>query len=174
MDANGILTQNVDKSQLPPLHQKRVLAFVNHFLISSCGFLNEFALQCETKFIELERKLQKIDAALTIIEAKLASIPDMEKVSKQSETIKPQTTEKPEHEVHFEVSNEQLDYVKDLKGIKVSEHETYKKFFKMLQVGVPAQAIKMKMQVEGLDPNILDDPNFIIPADDSQLKNEQS
>lgn len=60
--------------QLPPLHQKRILAFVNHFLISSCSFLNDFSLQCETKFIALERKLQKVEASLTILEAKVSHL----------------------------------------------------------------------------------------------------
>ncbi|XP_065356881.1 WASH complex subunit 3 [Calliphora vicina] len=170
MDATGILTQNVDKTQLPPLHQKRVLAFVNHFLISSCGFLNDFALQCETKFIELERKLQKVEAALTIIEAKLASIPDVDKVAVQTEPSKENTivTTPVETKVEDEPSVQEID--DSIKGIKVSEHNSYKKFFKMLQVGVPAQAIKIKMQLEGLDTNMLDNPNVIIPFEDSQCE----
>lgn len=43
-----------------------------------------------------------------------------------------------------------------IKGVIASEHDLYKKFFKMLQVGVPAQAVKMKMQTEGVDQNILE------------------
>ncbi|XP_037805563.1 WASH complex subunit 3 [Lucilia sericata] len=165
MDATGILTQNVDKTQLPPLHQKRVLAFVNHFLISSCGFLNDFAVQCETKFIELERKLQKVEAALTIIEAKLASIPDVEKETEPTTFAKEENNKETSVEtiVETEPTPEQQQQVDSIKGIKVSEHEAYKKFFKMLQVGVPAQAIKIKMQVEGLDCSMLDNPNAIIP-----------
>ncbi|XP_023298220.2 WASH complex subunit 3 [Lucilia cuprina] len=163
MDATGILTQNVDKTQLPPLHQKRVLAFVNHFLISSCGFLNDFAVQCETKFIELERKLQKVEAALTIIEAKLASIPDVEKDTTPTASVKENNKDTSgETTVEAEPTPEQQQ-VDSIKGIKVTEHESYKKFFKMLQVGVPLQAIKIKMQVEGLDCNMLDNPNAIIP-----------
>ncbi|XP_075151127.1 coiled-coil domain containing 53 [Haematobia irritans] len=168
MDGGDLLTQNVDKEQLPPLHQKRILAFVNHFLINSCNFLNEFSLQCETKFIEIERKLQKVEAALTILEAKLASIPDVENkdsektvqedkssVSNNNETPKTETiSETPEKEP-------------TIKGIAAAEHEVYKKFFKMLQVGVPLQAVRLKMQAEGLDSNILSNPQAIIPLEDS-------
>lgn len=30
------------------------------------------------------------------------------------------------------------------------------KYRKMIQVGVPLQAVKIKMQIEGLDPSLLD------------------
>lgn len=82
----------------------------------------------------------------------------MEKVTVPQE---PANTEKsPELQIDTLVESESLppEQLSDnsLKGMKVSEHETYRKFFKMLQVGVPAQAIKMKMQVEGLDPTMLE------------------
>lgn len=32
----------------------------------------------------------------------------------------------------------------------------YEKYFKMLHVGVPKQAVKLKMKQEGLDPSILE------------------
>lgn len=32
----------------------------------------------------------------------------------------------------------------------------YARFFRMVQVGVPPQAVKLKMKAEGLDPNILE------------------
>ncbi|TMW47804.1 hypothetical protein DOY81_007142, partial [Sarcophaga bullata] len=169
MDATEILTQNVDKTQLPPLHQKRVLAFVNHFLINSCGFLNDFALQCETKFIELERKLQKVEAALTILEAKLASIPDLEQkdVKEQESTKQNSNNVNNESKVEIDIVEHETEE-ENVKGIKISEHDAYKKFFKMLQVGVPAQAIKLKMQVEGLDPSMLEKPNIVVPFEGNE------
>ncbi len=35
----------------------------------------------------------------------------------------------------------------------------------MVKVGVPPQAIKGKMKVEGIDPNLLDNPDKIIRKD---------
>lgn len=40
-------------------------------------------------------------------------------------------------------------------GIKASDHPMYVKFFKLLKVGVKEEAIKLKMQTEGLDSSIL-------------------
>merc|ERR1712130_896877 len=41
----------------------------------------------------------------------------------------------------------------------VSEDERYAKYFKMLKVGVPLQAVKNKMFQEGLPGDVLDDPD---------------
>merc|ERR1712037_746379 len=41
----------------------------------------------------------------------------------------------------------------------VSEDERYSKYFKMLKMGVPLQAVKNKMFGEGLPGDVLDDPD---------------
>ena len=57
---------------------------------------------------------------------------------------------------------------------RACEHPVLLKYFKMEKVGVPSQAIKGKMQVEAIDPNLLDDPNKMIRKDIFSLakKNE--
>jgi hypothetical protein len=42
------------------------------------------------------------------------------------------------------------------KMVPVGEHPRYKKFFTMIKVGLPKEAIKLKMQQESIDPSILD------------------
>ena len=41
-------------------------------------------------------------------------------------------------------------------GVALSEHPIYAKYFKMLKVGLPSNAVKNKMVQEGVDPNVLD------------------
>lgn len=41
-------------------------------------------------------------------------------------------------------------------GVKASDDTRYRKYFKMLQFGVPAPAVKLKMANEGFDPNVLE------------------
>lgn len=41
-------------------------------------------------------------------------------------------------------------------GVKVCEDIRYDKYFKMKQFGVPAEAVKLKMFAEGLDPALLE------------------
>eukprot|EP01038_Epipyxis_sp_PR26KG_P012149 gene12149-16266_t len=51
--------------------------------------------------------------------------------------------------------------------VKVSEHPTYMKYFKMLKVGFPKEAIKAKMKQENVDPSYIDkDPSDLIPLKD--------
>ncbi|XP_044002107.1 WASH complex subunit 3 isoform X2 [Aphidius gifuensis] len=63
---------------VPPIHQKRIVSFINHFVVNTVTFLNKFALNCEEKLYEFENKLQKIEAALVILESRLASVPGLE------------------------------------------------------------------------------------------------
>lgn len=55
------------------LHQKRMLAFINHFVIKTVQFLNNFANECETKLINYEMKMQTIEASLKILETKVST-----------------------------------------------------------------------------------------------------
>lgn len=41
-------------------------------------------------------------------------------------------------------------------GVRVCEDVRYDKYFKMKQFGVPAEAVKLKMSAEGLDPSMLE------------------
>lgn len=43
-----------------------------------------------------------------------------------------------------------------VQGVKACEDRDYRKYFKMLQFGVPAPAVKMKMANDGRDPDILE------------------
>ncbi|XP_055916721.1 WASH complex subunit 3 [Eupeodes corollae] len=167
-----ILNNSIDKTQIPPLHQKRILAFVNHFVISSCSFLNDFASKCETKFIEVERKMQKLEASLIIIESKLSSIPSLEEPTQNIETTsKPplqQEIQEETKEADTSVAGKDGEDKNDEPpppvetGVKACEDARYKKFFKMLQFGVPIDAVKLKMKAEGVDPTIIDTPNKLL------------
>ena len=56
------------------------------------------------------------------------------------------------------------EIIQEIKEEKRSIPEEYLPFFKMLEVGVPKIAIKLKMELIGLDPSVLDkgkDSNFI-------------
>lgn len=41
-------------------------------------------------------------------------------------------------------------------GVKACDDIRYKKYFKMMQFGVPATAVKLKMDAEGIDPTLLE------------------
>lgn len=61
--------------------------------------------------------------------------------------------EKTECDVSASVGTDTTDTPK---GIRASEDARYRKYFKMVQFGVPHAAVKLKMENEGLDKNILE------------------
>lgn len=48
---------------------------------------------------------------------------------------------------------------------KVKDDERFSHYFKMLAVGVPLAALKVKMNAEGVDPSIIDDPDAAPPPE---------
>lgn len=57
--------------QVPPINQRRVLAFVNHFVAETVDFLTRLITDCDLKFLAFETKLRKIEDSLLILEAKV-------------------------------------------------------------------------------------------------------
>ena len=52
--------------------------------------------------------------------------------------------------------------------VAIADHPKYGKYFRMLKVGLPRDAIKAKMQHEGMNPAYLDkDPSELVPIDGS-------
>ncbi|KAE9547691.1 hypothetical protein FO519_009099 [Halicephalobus sp. NKZ332] len=47
--------------------------------------------------------------------------------------------------------------------VKISDHPSFSKYFKMLRLGVPDAGVRQKMIQEGVDPNLLSDPNKLLP-----------
>ena len=69
------------------------------------------------------------------------------------------------------------DYLKSLvapasqPAVAYKDHPVYSKYFKMIKVGLPADSVKAKMQIEGVDPAILDnDPDKMVPAEVTSAK----
>lgn len=56
---------------MPSIHQKRLLAFVNHFVMDTVDFLNRLITTCDSKFVAFEGKLRKVEDSLAILEAKV-------------------------------------------------------------------------------------------------------
>lgn len=168
---------------MPPINQKRLVAFLNTFVVSTVNFLNKFVVNCETKFIDFETKLQKLEASLVILEAKLSTIPTIEETPNSAEQIhdnKPTTSNdnntpagitsidtidtnsssnqesKTIAAQDSENNNSNATSTPVVVGVKACEDIRFKKYFKMVQFGVPAPAVKSKMEAEGIDSSLLE------------------
>ncbi|KAK7492006.1 hypothetical protein BaRGS_00016670 [Batillaria attramentaria] len=151
MDADGLplVGPGIDYTKVEAINQKRTIAFINHFITHTSRFLNRFSCVCEEKLENLHTRIQQLEISLSLLEAKLSSVPGLENAAEPPPPEAPAAT-------------------------PVSKDPRYMRYFKMVQVGVPPQAVKGKMAAEGLDPDLLDNPDAPAPADDSPKKDADS
>uniref|UniRef100_A0A182SBT3 WASH complex subunit 3 n=1 Tax=Anopheles maculatus TaxID=74869 RepID=A0A182SBT3_9DIPT len=157
----------VQKHELPPTNQKRMVAFINHFIVSTVTFLNKFASDCETRFVDYEQKIQNLEASLMIVEAKLASIdvlkehPDNSTAHTEPSKPPPSTSVPTEQAAADKPVEEKVPQPAAVDAPQPSppapeKDPKYEPYFKMLHFGVPLGAVKNKIASEGLDPNYID------------------
>ncbi|XP_037099371.1 WASH complex subunit 3 [Syngnathus acus] len=190
MDEDGlpIVGSGVDLTKVPAIQQRRIVAFLNQFIVHTVRFLNNFSTVCEEKLANVSLRIQQIETTLCILEAKLSSIPGLEDVT--VDTVKqgvqtngtsasdPGLTEgppavmlpppEPSHAVPDDVT---MPKSEETNVMTVAKDPRYARYLKMVQVGVPVMAIRNKMSMEGLDPDLLDKPNAPVP--DVGMKNSE-
>ncbi|GFU37606.1 WASH complex subunit 3 [Nephila pilipes] len=194
MDSDGlpIVGSGVDYSKVDPLNQKRTLTFLNHFLIRTTSFLNHFSSVCDEKLENLLIRIQRLEASMCILEAKLASIPGLDDITANVESTEP--VENTQTEAGFSESpavqlqsgtapSSQAPVEQPVKEelkpkVTVSQDPRFAKYFKMINMGVPPGAVQIKMTAEGVDPSILNNPDAEAPpgapAPSSDDESEQS
>ncbi|KAE8281345.1 WASH complex subunit 3 [Larimichthys crocea] len=185
MDEDGlpIVGSGVDLTKVPAIQQRRVVAYLNQFVVHTVRFLNRFSTVCEEKLANISLRIQQIETTLCILEAKLSSIPGLEDVTvdglsqqkpaqANGPTITNQSQEGPPAEplppaepaqAAPEAAATQKAEAAAENVMTVAKDPRYARYLKMVQVGVPVMAIRNKMVLEGLDPNLLDTPDAPVP-----------
>lgn len=179
MDEDGlpIVGAGVDYSKVDPIHQKRTLTFLNHFLVHTTSFLNHFATVCDEKLENLLIRIQRLEASMSILEAKLSSIPGLDDItlsSQASENVNEpppplaQTQDPDTPAAHPQTDVQSSDTAPaqsepEQSVLKVSQDPRFAKYFKMVNLGVPVAAVKLKMSAEGVNADILDNPDAPAP-----------
>ncbi|XP_028811051.1 WASH complex subunit 3 [Denticeps clupeoides] len=179
MDEDGlpIVGSGVDLTKVPAIQQRRIVAFLNQFVVHTVRFLNRFSTVCEEKLASISLRIQQIETTLSILEAKLSSIPGLEDVKVENVSLTAAEEAKgpvmppsgtPAAPSHVESGTQEA--AQDQKAESIAENlmtvakdPRYARYLKMVQVGVPVMAIKNKMVLEGLDPSLLDTPNAPVP-----------
>ncbi|XP_022094010.1 WASH complex subunit 3-like [Acanthaster planci] len=174
MDADGLplVGPGVDLTKVGAIHPKRLLAFLNHFVTHTTRFLNKFSCVCEQKLSDLNTRIQRLEVTMNILEAKLASIPGLEGVSVEA-TPAPGPTPEPEPAAAANLPALPPSEEQNLPAVEpapeapptmtVSQDPRYMKYFKMINMGVPVGALRQKLTLEGLNPDLLDTPNAPAP-----------
>ncbi|CAN7995441.1 unnamed protein product [Ixodes hexagonus] len=178
MDDDGlpIIGPGVDYSKVPPIQQKRTLAFLNYFLTRTTSFLNHFASVCDEKLEDLLIRIQRLEASMCILEAKLASIPGLENVKADFTSVPTSANQEQAPKAHEPSTTTIVVVQNNVTDVSetpaepaaapqntVSKDPRFSKYFKMLSVGIPLGAVQIKMRSEGVDPDILNNPNAPAP-----------
>ncbi|CAG02434.1 unnamed protein product, partial [Tetraodon nigroviridis] len=178
MDEDGlpIVGSGVDLTKVPAIQQRRIVAYLNQFVVHTVRFLNRFSIVCEEKLASISLRIQQIETTLSILEAKLSSIPGLEEVTvdglsqvahsngptpaNQSQTAST-PAETPPEPAHTAPELQRAERpAEDI--MTVAKDSPYAPYLKWLQ-GVPVMAIRNKMIAEGLDPNLLETPDAPVP-----------
>lgn len=91
----------------------------------------------------------------------MSSIPGLEQEHKEANNVNENSTNKLEDTEKAskvdEPDNGEVEPKEEEKKVQsAAKDPRYEKYFKMLHVGVPKQAVKLKMEQEGLDASILE------------------
>lgn len=119
---------------------------------------------------------------MSFADAKLSSIPGLDDVTFE---VSPVTAKDAASESHPGASLEQSQNSVHGPGLQegevtaedvltVSKDPRYARYLKMVQVGVPVMAIRNKMLLEGLNPDLLERPDAPVPDGESEKNAEES
>ncbi|KOX75357.1 WASH complex subunit CCDC53 [Melipona quadrifasciata] len=161
-----IIEPTIDCTKVPPINQKRTISFINHFIVHTVTFLNKFTLSCEERLLEFEYKLQRIEASLEILESWLSSVPGLEQDQSTKNAVENNDNKQEEKNISKidETDSKKEDKFEEqqIENQAVDRDPRYEKYLKMIHFGVPKEAVKLKMEQEGLDSSILDDSQRIV------------
>ncbi|XP_037369671.1 WASH complex subunit 3 isoform X2 [Talpa occidentalis] len=185
MDEDGLplMGSGIDLTKVPAIQQKRTVAFLNQFVVHTVQFLNRFSTVCEEKLAELSLRIQQIETTLNILDAKLSSIPGLDDVTFE---VSPVSAPRMANDSYSETSLEQSQQnslqdhglqeseVTAENILTVAKDPRYARYLKMVQVGVPVMAIRNKMILEGLNPDLLERPDAPVPDGEGEKHTEES
>lgn len=167
----------IDYETVEPVAYKKTVAFVNTFVINTTEFLNRFVYVCEQKLQHVHRHIQRLEITMNILECKLSSIPGLENVpasaptavdqqagpSQEGSQAPPPPPPPPDASMGSGIPGPEDEGSAEPPpppaGPTIKDDPRYAKYFKMLNMRIPAAAIRQKMMMEGVDPNILDNPD---------------
>jgi len=179
---DNIADPNVNLEDVSALNHSRSISFVNNFVSRTAEFLNRYAAKQEENLAAQTQEMQKLEIALNLIEEKLSSIPylkdfkpsgnvEAEKKEEAPAAAPQESTPAAAPAAQNNNNNQAVEQPQQAENTepaqpaiednlpKVKDDPRYQKFFKMLNFGVPKQAVMNKMRAEGLDPELIDNPD---------------
>ena len=151
---------------------------MNAFVVSSSQMINDLVNASDAKLMTLHHKMNAVSLRLQSLEAKLdsagvnaaaTSAPATSQDAAAAATATQPAEQQPASaaagdgqnapQQHEQEQTSQTGASSDAaEGSRVMDNPDYARFLKMVKMGVPEQAVKNKMAIEGFDPDLLDTP----------------
>jgi len=184
----------VSFEEVNALSQKRIMTFFNEFVSHTVTFLNKFSSDCEEKLFEVDTILEKLETMLSILEAKLSSVPGLATAPKTEaipsttgpasspssdpsaapKTNSSQPAAAPAKTIQSEPATSAASQSESAAMVCLRQTEPYRRYFRMLEVGVPEPAVRLKLQQDGLDPDLLQRGGELVPLPQAESDREDS
>ncbi|GMS84228.1 hypothetical protein PENTCL1PPCAC_6403 [Pristionchus entomophagus] len=175
----SFIRPEVSLDEMRALDRRRLMAIVNGMIMRMSEWLGEMAKKGEEGLMMAEKRLDKAEVKLRLIETKLQGISIDEEEKKIENTVvedkKIEDTVMNEKESVLEEDQREEREMKEVvemesqvEEVPVDEHRMlvkddprYAKYLKMIKLGIQEEAVRLKMKSEGVDPSILDNPNAV-------------
>jgi len=160
-----------DMTKVPAMRYKEFASYINPFVCHTVKFLNRFACVCEEKLADLSLRIQKLEITISLLETKLSSIPGLDDIKIETQEVaqpvpaqQPTDSQPPPQTPSEEQpATEEEDEPAKPATKTIADDPRYQKYLKLLKMGVPLPAFRAKVLAEGLDPDLLENPDAPLP-----------
>lgn len=158
---------------LAPVPVKKTLLIVNTFVVNTAAFLNKFVSTCEAKLHKINTDIQRMETTMLLLESKLSSIDWLRQAEQGQAPVIPAADDW--DKVEFQDDDKENepqqgdggggggggDVAPPPEPEKPAEDPLLSdpnmaQWFKMLKVGVPESAVRLKMGLGGNSDDIID------------------
>lgn len=169
----AFIRAEIEQDRSKPLDRKSIIPLFNEYILRLCDIQNSFATRLESSFSTLENRLERAETLLQLLEKRVRfyfrpprQLNDwfqLERVNLDVEPTTVRVTQITNAEVPIEATIQEVvpeaqpatieEEAQNM--MKLRDHPVYNKYFKMLRLGIPEAAVKIKMSTEGVDPSLL-------------------
>ena len=153
-----------------PIPIKKSLIIVNNFVVNTTRFLNRFSKIVDEKLLKVSNNISRLETTLSILEAKLDSVPDLDGSSQATSAQTGASSGSSENNTNAAANaaaappQATTAPAVDPNAMKVKDDPAYARYFKLMKLGMPVEQINSLSAETDLDPNLLDTPDAISPS----------
>ena len=162
-DPASFVQPGADFTRITPIDQKITVTLINEYISNTVQFLSDFLTSTDQRLNSIQRRSENCAALISILDAKLESIgvtagsngnlDNTASGDNRETTVSMQVPLMSDEATNAEIAQEELD-VTELEEIEPEKPlfpPEYKRFVKMLKVGIHPLQVRMNLLREGMD-----------------------